>query len=216
MTLQTLRLACVRGARELFGGLDLELGAGEALWVQGPNGSGKTSLLRLLCGLAAPAAGAVHWCGRDIRHLREDFHRELLYIGHASGLKDELSAAENLRLGAQLGGRQGDDAAVQRALGQVGLARASRLPAARLSQGQRKRVALARLHLPPVPRLLILDEPFNALDRDAADQLSAALSAHLALGGIVVYTTHQADALPAQRLQVLDLQALAARRQRPC
>jgi heme exporter protein A len=216
MTLQTSKLACVRGERELFSGLDVEVAAGESLWVQGPNGSGKTSLLRLLCGLSAPAAGAVHWCGRDIRRLREDFHRELLYIGHASGLKDDLTATENLLYDAHLGGRESDDDAARCALGHVGLARVSQLRVASLSQGQRKRVALARLYLRPVPPLLILDEPFDALDRNAADQLSATLSAHLAQGGIVVYTTHQSEALPPERRRVLDLQALAARRQRPC
>src|SRR5881409_1072606 len=102
MTLQATRLACVRGARQLFNGVDIEIGPGEALWVQGRNGSGKTSLLRVLCGLAEPAHGEVRWHGRSIRRLREDFHRELLYIGHASGIKDDLTPCENLLIGARL------------------------------------------------------------------------------------------------------------------
>ncbi|CAM3746733.1 cytochrome c biogenesis heme-transporting ATPase CcmA [Polaromonas hydrogenivorans] len=203
--LRTHGLACVRGGRDLFRAVDIDVSAGEALWVQGRNGSGKTSLLRLLCGLALPSAGAVHWLGRDVRDLREDFYRDLLYIGHAGGIKDDLTAAENLLLGARIAGQAVEDQQAQQALAQVGLAAVSRLPAARLSQGQRKRVALARLHLARRPPLLVLDEPFNALDQAAADGLQAALNQHLAQGGMVVYTTHQPLALQAARLHVLEL-----------
>jgi len=216
MTLQASQLACAHGERALFSGLDAEIGAGEALWVQGRNGSGKTSLLRLLCGLSLPCAGSVHWRGRDIRRSREDFHRDLLYIGHASGLKDDLTPAENLLFGAHIGGRAQDAEAAARALAQVGLDGLSQLSTARLSQGQRRRVALARLYLDPVAKLLVLDEPFTALDPDAAGHLGAALNRHLAQGGSVVYTTHQPHALRADRLHVIDLSARAAQRVRPC
>ena len=198
-------LACERGGRELFRAVDIDVSAGQALWVQGRNGSGKTSLLRLLCGLALPSAGRVEWLGRDVRGLREDFYRDLLYIGHAGGIKDELTAAENLLLVARIAGRAVEEQQARQALAQVGLAAVARLPAARLSQGQRKRVALARLHLAPIPPLLVLDEPFNALDQAAADALHAALNQHLAQGGVVVYTTHQPLALQAARLHLLEL-----------
>jgi len=216
MALKGSRLACVRGGRTLFEGIEVEVGAGEALWVQGDNGSGKTSLLRLLCGLSAPTLGTVQWCGQDLRRLREDFHRELLYIGHAPGLKDELTAAENLLLGARLAGRRAEAADAETALDRVGLRRQARLPAGRLSQGQRRRVALARLHLPRAPRLLVLDEPFAALDAAASGHLEAVLAHHLASGGSIVYTTHQTQALRGGRLQTLRLAAQRARTALPC
>jgi len=211
MTLHVSGLACVRGDRELFNAIDFEVAAGEALWVQGRNGCGKTSLLRLVCGLAVPAAGEVRWRGQGIRHLREDFHRELLYIGHASGIKDDLTPTENVLLGAHIAGRRERREAAGQALDRVGLWRSSHLPAGRLSQGQRKRVALARLYLQRVPPLLVLDEPFNALDQDGVEQLCAALSQHLAQGGVVVYTAHQPVQLRSARLHTL-----ALGRARPC
>lgn len=203
--LRTHALACERGGRALFRAVDIDVSAGQALWVQGRNGSGKTSLLRLLCGLVLPSAGRVEWLGRDVRGLREDFHRDLLYIGHAGGIKDDLTAAENLLLVARIAGQAVQEQQAQQALAQVGLAAVSRLPAARLSQGQRKRVALARLHLAHRPPLLVLDEPFNTLDQAASSALHAALNQHLAQGGVVVYTTHQPLALQAARLHVLEL-----------
>ena len=205
MALTGTQLACERGGRRLFAGIDVEVGAGEALWVQGDNGSGKTSLLRLLCGLLAPTLGTVQWCGQSLHRLREDFHRELLYIGHAPGLKDELSAAENLQFGVRLRGGEGDARDAEAALDRVGLRRQAHLPVGRLSQGQRRRVALARLHLPRRPRLLVLDEPFAALDAAASGRLEAALAHHLSEGGTVVYTTHQAQALRSGRLRTLAL-----------
>ena len=210
MSLSVSGLCCVRGERALFGNVSAEVAAGSALWVRGHNGSGKTSLLRLLCGLATPAAGEVRWRGHSIRVLREDFKRELLYIGHASGLKDDLTASENLLLGALLAGRNESPASAKRALAQVGLGRVEALPASNLSQGQRRRVALARLYLAPVPPLLILDEPFAALDQDAADQLGATLGRHVAQGGVLVYTTHQPVDLQSAPLQVLELEPAIA------
>ncbi len=205
MALSARGLACQRGDRLLFDGIDLDLAAGEALWVQGANGSGKTSLLRLLCGLLLPTSGSVQWQGHDIGRLREDFHRELLYVGHASGVKDELSASENLLLGGRVAGRRVSARAAADALDRVGLSPVAELPCASLSQGQRRRVALARLHLPALPPLLVLDEPFTALDRQAAEALDDALADHLLEGRLVVYTTHQPVALRAVRLHHLNL-----------
>jgi heme exporter protein A len=213
MNLQASGLACTRGERELFNNVDVALRAGDALRVAGANGSGKTSLLRLLCGLACPSAGEVRWGGRNIRAVREEFGSQLIYLGHANGVKDDLAAWENVAVGATLAGHPvGRDAACE-ALEQLGLGHAAELPTRALSQGQRKRVALARLQLGLRQPLWILDEPFTALDRDAVGVLVATLSAHLARGGMLVYTTHQEIALGAQRLLDLDLDLS---QERPC
>jgi heme exporter protein A len=205
MTLQGIGLACTRGERELFSNIDIELGAGDALRVVGANGSGKSSLLRLLCGLACPAAGEVRWGGRNIRAIREDFGSELVYLGHANGVKDDLAAWENVAVNATLAGQPAGRAAACAALEQLGLGHAADLPTRALSQGQRKRVALARLQLGMGQRLWILDEPFTALDQRAVGVLCATLARHLAGGGMLVYTTHQEIALGARRLLQLDL-----------
>jgi len=205
MTLQTYQLAYARGDRQLFRDLNFEMHAGDALWLKGANGSGKTSLLRLVCGLALPLSGEVRWHGRDIRRLREDFHRNLFYCGHAGGVKDDLTALENVAIGSRLSGNKCSKKDAHLALDQMGLAHAAHLPARVLSQGQRKRVALARLCIDPLPTLLILDEPFTALDKDSTDHLCAMLNRHLAQGGMTLYTTHQELTLQAPRLQVLDL-----------
>lgn len=209
MTLQAFRLAGARGERHLFSDVNFELRAGEALWLRGGNGSGKTSLLRLLCGLAVPLAGEVRWQGRAIRSLREDYHRALLYCGHASGIKDELTAWENLRTSAALAGRACTRAEAFAALARFGLGAQAALPAGALSQGQRRRVALARLALAPLPPLLLLDEPFTALDQAAVQALVVTLEQHLEAGGMLVYTTHQPQPLRARRLEQLDLSELA-------
>ena len=204
MTLQACQLACVRGERELFTDLNLEVERGEALRIAGANGSGKTSLLRMLCGLSCPAAGEVLWNGLDIRRQREDFGRQMIYLGHANGVKDDLAAWENVVVAATLGGHPVTRDAAYAALDQLGLGQAADLPTRALSQGQRKRVALARLHLGTRQLLWILDEPFTALDVAAVDALCAALNRHLAYGGMVVYTTHQDVKLHGQRLLQLD------------
>jgi heme exporter protein A len=178
--LQARGLAQSRGERLLFEGLDFALHAGHALWVRGANGSGKSSLLRLLAKLAEPLHGEVRVGASN-----------LFYAGHAAGLKDELSAAENLVFNARLAGQRCDAAALQAALQAFGLQHVAGVPARALSQGQRRRVALARLALPGAPRLWLLDEPFAALDADAAQALLLRLDAHLAAGGVLVCTTHQ-------------------------
>lgn len=205
MTLQAHHIACVRGGRTLFSNLDLAVAPGEALWVAGANGSGKSSLLRILCGLTPPAAGTVHWRGRDIAAARDDFHRDLFYCGHAPGLKDDLPAWRNIDVARRIAGQSGGIDDARRALTLFGLEHALHLPCAILSQGQRKRVALARLALAPRPALLVLDEPFSALDTGSIAALHGLLERHLADGGSIVYTTHQDLALSAGRLHRLDL-----------
>ena len=205
MGLQACQLACTRGDRELFNDVSAAVGAGDALRVAGANGSGKTSLLRMLCGLACPSAGAVRWGGRDIRALREEFGSQMIYLGHANGVKDDLAAWENLVVAATLGGQRVTREAAYQALDQLGLGQAADLPTRALSQGQRKRVALARLQLGTRQRLWILDEPFTALDHAAVGALCATINGHLAQGGMVVYTTHQEIVLDAGRMLRLDL-----------
>lgn len=204
MSLRAESLCCVRGRRALFSALHAGVEAGETLWVQGANGSGKTSLLHLLCGLARPASGTVRWQGRDIARLRQDFHRDLFYLGHAGALKDDLTAMENLWLGSRLAGRACTRLAAGRALERAGLGPVTHLPAGHLSQGQRKRVVLAGLHLQPFA-LLVMDEPFSALDAAARAQLEQSLGQQIAQGAALVYTTHQAAALKATRHHTLVL-----------
>jgi len=205
MTLQAHQIACVRGGRTLFSDIDVAVAPGEALWVHGANGSGKSSLLRILCGLAPPAAGAVHWRGRDILRTRDDYHRDLFYCGHAPGLKDDLPAWRNIDVNRRIAGQAGGIDDARRALALFGLEHALHLPCAILSQGQRKRVALARLAIAPRPPLLILDEPFSALDAGSIAALHVLLEQHLLDGGSIVYTTHQELELGARRLHRLDL-----------
>ena len=210
MSLQAYQLACTRGERQLFKDVSFDINPGDAMRVAGTNGSGKTSLLRMLCGLAFPAAGEVRWNGRNIRAAREEFGSQLVYLGHANGVKDDLVAWENLVIASTLSGHPcGRDEACA-ALNQLGLARAADLPTRALSQGQRKRVALARLRLGMKTPLWILDEPFTALDHHAVTELRATLNQHLAQGGMVIYTTHQEIELSAERLLIVDLSRDAA------
>lgn len=203
--LEATGLTCVRGDRRLFHQLSLALDAGQALQVEGENGAGKTSLLRILAGLGLPALGEVRWDGMAIARQRELFGQALLYLGHLAALKDELTPEENLLTDAQLGGWPGvDRARVLDALERMGLRRVAALPARVLSAGQRRRTALTRLMLSPAT-LWVLDEPFNALDVAAADHLVLALAAHTARGGMVVFTSHQPmspDRIDLQRLRL--------------
>ena len=198
MLLEARDLACERGDLRLFSGLEFALGEGELLLVQGPNGSGKTSLLRLAAGLSRPAAGAIRWRGEDIRELGEDYARELLFIGHSNAVKEEFSAEENLAVALELAGRRPSAAQRAEALERIGLAARARLPARYLSQGQKRRVALARLCLAADVPLWILDEPFAALDARALAMVTELVDAHLARGGAAILTTHQEVAIAAR------------------
>jgi len=204
MMLSAHGLACERGERLLFKNLGFELDRGEILWVRGGNGHGKTSLLRILCGLSLPAAGWVNWRDQPIRTVHEQYGREMAYVGHANGIKDDLTPMENLRIAAALDGRVLDDAVATAALGQVGLSRCVDLPARVLSFGQRRRVALASLNAAGAP-LWILDEPLTGLDVDGVARVEQMIRDHVVSGGIVVMTTHQPlalDGLPYQTLSV--------------
>jgi heme exporter protein A len=209
MTLSAHQLGCMRGDQQLFGAIDFQLHPGNALRVTGINGSGKTSMLRILSGIAVAAQGQVRWNGRDIRSGRDAYCGQRLYMGHASGIKDDLLAWENVALAALLCGiRIGRGEACQ-ALARMGLEGGAGLPARSLSQGQRKRLALTRLQFAGALPLWILDEPFTALDQPAATALCGVLDGHLAAGGMLVYVTHQEVALAAQARIQLDVSVAA-------
>jgi heme exporter protein A len=197
-------LHCVRGERELFSGLSLSLHPGEALLIQGGNGQGKTSLLRLLTGLSQPAEGEVRWHGANLDKARDDFHRDMAYIGHLNGIKDDLTPIENLRLSAQLDGRKLDEKQAEDILRQLGLARCLDLPCRVLSFGQRRRVALASL-LCADALLWILDEPLTGLDVHGVAVLENLIKAHLDRGGMAVLTTHQPLSLVGTNIRSLQV-----------
>ena len=179
--LSVQQLACERGRKRLFTGLDFQLQPGQCLHVQGANGAGKTSLLRIVCGLAEAASGVVRWRDQDTRLDPGAFRADLVYLGHTPGLKDEFSAFENLCFQSQLDGATSSPQQVEAALQRVGLGRQQALPLRRLSQGQKRRAALARLIVRAAP-LWVLDEPLAALDLPAQQLVADLLAGHLRAG----------------------------------
>jgi heme exporter protein A len=197
--LEAADLECERGGRTLFRSISFSLRRGEALRIAGANGSGKTSLLRILCGLAAPSAGDVRWQGSPIGELREEYARQLVYLGHAPAVKGDLTAAENLSITCTLAGLRIQESEVHAALQRFGLD-ANAIPLRKLSQGQRRRAALARLCLSAALPLWLLDEPFSALDAGGIDLLRSLVLEQLERGGAVVFTTHQDPGIAATHL----------------
>jgi heme exporter protein A len=187
-------LACARGERTLFMDMSFSLNAGQLLLVRGGNGRGKTSLLRLLCGLAMPLAGEIRWRGMPIRKARDVYHREMIYVGHVNGVKDDLTPLENLRMAAVIADRPLDESHALDTLKTLGLERCLDLPARVLSFGQRRRVALSGLVVAGT-LLWILDEPLTGLDVHGVALVESLLRAHIGRGGMVVMTTHQPLAL---------------------
>jgi heme exporter protein A len=191
--LEVVHLSCLRGERTLFTDLSFTLSPGELLQVAGANGSGKTSLLRMLCGLSAPVAGEIRWNNAAARG--EDFNRDLLYIGHHSAVKEELTPLENLLIASTFASAPLTESQALEALKRIGLGGREYLPTKALSQGQKRRVGLARLLVSNAP-LWILDEPLTALDVLAVELIQARLAEHLAQQGMIVLTTHQALQVP--------------------
>ena len=188
--LEVLDLECVRGERRLFASVGFRLQAGELLSLQGRNGSGKTSLLRMLCGLSPVAAGEIRWRGEPIGKLGESYRSELCYLGHHNAIKDELTPLENLLASARLADEALDPGEALDALEKLGLAGRADLACRYLSQGQKRRVALSRL-CHERRALWVLDEPYVALDAAAIELVAGLIGDHLQRGGLAVLTTHQ-------------------------
>jgi heme exporter protein A len=211
--LQAHALEGQRGERALFRDLNLSLLPGKVVWLRGRNGRGKTSLLRILAGLASASAGDIHIHGRRAQDESSFWRSQLLYIGHANALKDDLSATEALAFLAGLCGQPvSSNTVIQQALQRLGVAHRAQAPVRTLSQGQRRRVALARLAMPDAPRLWLLDEPFDALDDVGIESLNELLSSHAKSGGAALLTSHQSLSLkdPAPTVFELDRFAVGA------
>lgn len=204
--LSTQHLACLRGDRLLFKNVGFELKAGELLYVLGENGSGKSSLLRMLCGLLSPSEGEVHWQQQSTKKIKDEYFSNLFYLGHLNGLKDDLTALENLRLSVSTADAYHQPYKLLDALDAMGVLHCAKLPVFVLSQGQKRRVALAKLWLTNA-KLWILDEPFVALDSHSIEVLSMRLNQHLLKDGMIVITTHQEVSLNAPSTKTLRLGA---------
>ena len=207
-TLAAADLACRRGNRLLFKGVNFSVVAGQAIWLRGRNGRGKTSLLRLASGLASPEAGRICWGGVPVRQAPAMAARRV-YVAHASALKDDLTVTESLRFLALLHGRASDLAAVHEALDRVGMASRRDAPVRTLSQGQRRRATLARLALEREASIWILDEPYDALDTDGVDCINGLMHAHLQRGGSILLTSHQDAGASAPPMVRFDLDPFA-------
>ncbi|MEZ5541592.1 MAG: cytochrome c biogenesis heme-transporting ATPase CcmA [Pseudomonadota bacterium] len=195
-------LECIRDDRTLFRDLDFRLEAGEALLLEGRNGSGKTSLLRILCGIRLPDAGMITWCGTDIARLGADYHQHTAYVGHRDGIKLDLTPLENLAMARALG--RPSDMTLSAALARVDLYGFEDVPTRNLSAGQQRRLALARL-LVTDATLWILDEPFTSLDVHGIQVIEELLDAHTQAGGMIAVTSHHAVNLQRARVHRINL-----------
>ena len=202
--LEAINLGCVRGDRRLFKKLSFTVEPGGLTEVHGPNGSGKTSLLRILCGLTAPAEGEIRWQGENIQAFREEYSADIAYLAHQDGIKHELNAIENLRVASGLAGQALTKQEASRLLERVGLVKSQYLPAQLLSAGQRRRVALARF-LGADATIWILDEVMASLDSAAVELSRNFISDHLNAGGMAIVATHQELNLPVPKTNRIDL-----------
>ncbi|MFM2580008.1 cytochrome c biogenesis heme-transporting ATPase CcmA [Vibrio fortis] len=188
--LEVSNLTAIRDERVLFESLSFQLKAGELVQVEGRNGTGKTTLLRIITGLGDRDEGTISWDGQSIESNRDAYHQNLLFLGHQTGVKRELSAYENLSFYQSIHSGKASKEELYGALAQVGLAGREDVPAGHLSAGQQRRVALARLWLSK-QMLWILDEPLTAIDKQGVKVLENLFSQHADNGGIVLLTTHQ-------------------------
>ena len=193
-------LTCIREERLLFEQLHIEISAGDIVQVEGPNGSGKTSLLRILAGLSQPFEGDVFFNNQLISHAREEFHQNLLYLGHLPGVKGEMSAVENLHFNLALHGGTDTAINIEQTLAEVNLSGFEDSLASHLSAGQHRRISLARLYK-STAKIWILDEPFTAIDKQGVHALEQLFKAHIKQGGCVILTTHQ-DLLTFEPTQI--------------
>lgn len=191
----------MRDDRLLFRGLSVELGVGEVLQIEGANGSGKTSLLRILCGLRQADEGKVMWQGEDISHSREDYYANMVYIGHLTCIKADLTVLENIRVLLDTRSQSVSLALIDEVLNTVGLASFDDVPGKALSSGQKRRVLLAFLLLTKA-QLWILDEPLTALDVQGVELVESMIVEHRESGGSVIFTTHHGMQLPCEMKSV--------------
>src|SRR6266567_6184947 len=202
--LEAINLGCVRGDRRLFKGLNFSLTPGTCLQLQGPNGTGKTSLLRIICGLLTQAEGEIRWQGANIRSLGEEYSAALTYVGHRSAVKEELTSVENLRISSGLAGIDLNLDEAHLILRWMGLGGREHLAARFLSEGQRRRLALAPL-LARRASLWLLDEVLTSLDKAAQALMLAQIEEHLSKGGTAIIATHQDLKLSASSFQRIEL-----------
>ncbi|HHP0482189.1 cytochrome c biogenesis protein CcmA [Vibrio campbellii] len=188
--LEVSNLTAIRDDRVLFENLQFEIKPGELVQIEGRNGTGKTTLLRIVTGLGDREEGIIKWKGEEVEKSRDVFHQDLLFLGHQTGVKRELTALENLRFYQSIHNNRSSEEEIFAALAQVGLAGREDVPVAQLSAGQQRRVALARLWLSN-QILWILDEPLTAIDKQGVKVLESLFVSHADNGGIVVLTTHQ-------------------------
>jgi len=202
--LETTNLECVRGNRRLFKEISFSVRPGDLFQLTGPNGSGKTSLIRMLCGLLPPTNGEICWQGTNISSLREEYFSVVTYLGHRQGMKDELTALENLRVSSGLSGIEITRKQALDALTRMRVGENENLPARLLSEGQRRRVALTRL-LVCRTTLWLLDEVLTSLDKAAVELIKSLIREHLAKGGMAIVATHHEMDLAVGRFQRIEL-----------
>lgn len=202
--LELINLDCVRGGRPLFRNLNVSVPEGTLLQVEGANGSGKTSMLRIVCGLLSPENGEVRWNGANIKSLGEEYSQTLAYLGHRNGIKEELTPLENLKISNSVAGNTLKTEDAQAALKLLGLKSRQNLPVRYLSEGQRRRAALARI-ITGDAKLWVLDEVLAALDTAAVGVVRTILERHLAEGGTAIVATHHDLQMSAGSLQRLEL-----------
>ena len=208
MSFTASNLQCTRGDRQLFSGLNFQLKPKQLLFLEGKNGSGKTTLIRTLCGLFVADEGEILWQNQPIQEHLESYRKALFYLGHLNAIKGDLTALENLRFNHAMSGQSSNNDDLLDALERIGLYGYEDFPTRQLSQGQKRRVALARLLLNKSP-LWILDEPFVALDIAAVELLQNIISSHVESGGMAILTTHQEVPLTQGEVQHLNLDQYA-------
>jgi heme exporter protein A len=206
LSLSFSKLGCTKGGHQLFRDIDCEVSAGHWLYVTGANGVGKTSLLRMVCGLASVEAGQILWNGTPIQQQADLYRQDLCYLGHLNALQESMTVDENLRFTSALGGLAPEREQRLQVLAHFGLRGRSQQLVRHLSQGQKRRVALSRLALSPA-RLWVLDEPYVAMDESGISLLADLIGAHLETGGLVVLTSHQKVPIRDLPAQMLELKA---------
>lgn len=206
--LEIKQLCSIRDERILFDDLSFSITPGDLVQIEGPNGAGKTTLLRIIAGLGIPETGEVFWNNLSISRCREQYHSDLLFLGHNTGVKPELTAFENLSFYQKIHSMTDDDL-VWQALAYAGLAGREDMPAAQLSAGQTRRVALARLWLTKA-KLWILDEPLTAIDKHGVKILEKLFLQHAKQGGMVIFTTHQDMLTQESKLRRIKLETVHA------